>query len=102
MLTIFRRHLKSCPHTGRTYRRCECPIHVEGSLGGETIRRALDLTAWGAASNVIAQWNAAGAFGVAKEEPTQIEAAVTKYLDDARVRHLAEATLDKITTIFDR
>jgi integrase/recombinase XerD len=102
MLTIFRRHLKSCPHTSRTYRRCQCPIHVEGSLGGETVRRALDLTAWGAASNVIAQWNAAGAVGVVKEEPARIEAAVTKYLDDARARHLADATLAKLTTVFEK
>jgi integrase/recombinase XerD len=102
MLTIFRRHLKSCHHTSRTYRRCKCPIHVEGSLGGETIRRALDLAAWGAASSVIAQWNAAGTVGVVKEEPARIEAAVTKYLDDARARHLAEATLTKLTTIFEK
>jgi integrase/recombinase XerD len=102
MLTIFRRHLKSCPHTSRTYRRCRCPLHVEGSLGGETIRRALDLTAWGAALNVIAQWNTAGVVGVVKEEPARIEAAVTKYLDDARARHLAEATLTKLTTIFEK
>jgi integrase/recombinase XerD len=102
MLTIFRRHLKSCPQTSRTYRRCQCPIHVEGSLGGEAIRRALDLTTWGAASNVIAQWSAAGAVGVVREEPAQIEEAVTKYLDDARARHLAEATLTKLTTIFEK
>jgi hypothetical protein len=67
MLTILRRHLQCCPHTSRTYRRCQSPIHVQGSLGGETIRRALDLTAWAAASNVIAQWNAAGAVGVMKD-----------------------------------
>jgi hypothetical protein len=96
MLTLFRRHLKSCPHTSRTYRRCQCPIHVEGSLGGEPIRRSLDLTAWGAASNLITQ----GSVGAAIEEPTRIEMAVVKYLDDARARHLAEATVAKLTTVF--
>jgi hypothetical protein len=32
MLTIFRRHKKSCEHRqeGRSYRRCRCPISVEG------------------------------------------------------------------------
>jgi len=102
MLTLFRRHLKSCPHTSRTYRRCQCPIHVEGSLGGETIRRALDLTAWSAASNLISQWNAAGAIGAEPAEPTLIAVAVTKYLDDARARHLADATIAKLTTIFEK
>jgi hypothetical protein len=44
MLTLFRRHLKSCPQKSRRYRRCACPIQVEGSLGGETARRAMDQT----------------------------------------------------------
>ena len=73
MLTIFRRHLKSCPHASRTYRRCQCPIHVEGSLGGQAIRRDLDLTAWSAASDLVAQWNAAGRIGAVRAEPTPIE-----------------------------
>jgi len=102
MLTLFRRHLKSCPHTSRTYRRCQCPIHVEGSLGGEIIRRGLDLTAWSAASNLISQWNAAGEIGAAPAEPTLIDVAVTKYLDDARARRLADATIAKLTTIFEK
>ena len=44
MLIIYRRHLKSFPHrgNGRKYRRCQCPIHVEGFLGDEPIRRALN------------------------------------------------------------
>ncbi len=46
MLTIFRRHVKGCSHRSRRYRRCACPIHVEGSLAGEPIRKALDLSSW--------------------------------------------------------
>ena len=60
MLQIYRRHLKSCSHTSRSYRRCPCPIWVQGTLGGETIRRAMDVTSIEAASNLVAQWNAAG------------------------------------------
>ena len=37
-----------------------------------------------------------------KQEPARIDAAVTKYLDDARARHLAEATITKLTTIFEK
>ena len=35
MLTIYRRHLKNCDHCteGRKYRRCHCPIWVDGFLG---------------------------------------------------------------------
>jgi integrase len=75
---------------------------VEGSLGGEAIRRALDLTAWGAASDLIVRWNAAGHIGAENEEPPRIDAAIMKYLDDARARHLAEATISKLTTIFEK
>ena len=35
--------------TSSRYRRCICPIHVYGTLGGEKIRRALDLNSWEAA-----------------------------------------------------
>lgn len=102
MLQIYRRHLKSCSHTSRSYRRCPCPIWVQGTLGGETIRRAMDVTSIEAASNLVAQWNAAGAIGAVKQEPARIDDAVAKYLDDARARHLAEATITKLTTIFEK
>ncbi|HSY51463.1 MAG TPA: site-specific integrase [Thermoanaerobaculia bacterium] len=101
MLQIYRRHLKSCPHTSRSYRRCACPLWVQGTLGGETTRRALDVTSFDAASKLIAQWHAAGVIGGHKVEPPKIEVAVAKYLDDARARHLAQATITKLTTIFE-
>jgi hypothetical protein len=46
--------------TARGNRNCrlKCPIHVEGSLGGEEIRKGIDLTSWEAGSNLITQWNA--------------------------------------------
>jgi integrase/recombinase XerD len=102
MLTIYRRHLKSCPHTSRSYRRCACPIWVQGTLGRESVRRALDVTSFDAASKLVAQWHAAGTIGAHKVEPPRIEMAVMKYLDDARARHLAEATITKLTTIFEK
>jgi len=60
MLTIFRRHLKTCPHTSRKDRRCRCPIHVEGTLAGEPVRKALDLTSWEAAQTFVREWEATG------------------------------------------
>jgi hypothetical protein len=33
---------------------------VQGTLGGETIRKALDLTAWEAASDLVRGWESAG------------------------------------------
>lgn len=102
MLQIYRRHLKSGSHSSRSYRRCSCPIWVQGTLNGETVRRAMDVTSIEGASKLVIQWNASGAIGVLKEAPARIDAAVTKYLDDARARHLAEATITKLTTIFEK
>jgi hypothetical protein len=43
MLILYRRHKQSCAHRseGRNYRRCRCPIWVDGSLAGQEIRKAL-------------------------------------------------------------
>ena len=37
MLTTYRRHKKDCAHRaeGRKYRRCKCPIWVDGFLAGQ-------------------------------------------------------------------
>jgi hypothetical protein len=69
-LTIYRRHGKKCPYyrkarDARNNRACQsrCSIWVQGSLGGEYIRRALDLTYWEAAVDLIRSWEAAGRIG---------------------------------------
>ena len=44
MLTVYRRHLKTCRHRhkGRAYQGCECPVWVDGKLEGREIRKSLD------------------------------------------------------------
>lgn len=74
-LRLIRRHLKDCPQTSTTYRRCRCPIHVYGTLAGEKLRKALDQTSWEAASELITSWTASGEIGVVKvQAPTPREA----------------------------
>lgn len=90
MLTIFRGHLKSCPHTSRRSRRCRCPLHVEGTPAGEAIRKALDLTSWEAAQNFVPKWEATGRITRAT---VSVADAVEKYLADARARLLSEETV---------
>ncbi len=48
MLTLYRRHLPTCPHRteGRIYQKCQCPIHCDGMLGGRRIRGSLDTANW--------------------------------------------------------
>jgi hypothetical protein len=94
MLTIFRRHMRSCSHKSRRYRRCQCPISVEGTLGIDRIRKALDLTSWEAAENLIHEWNRAGKIGAEARKKQVVGDAVAKFLADARARQLREGTVE--------
>lgn len=93
MLTLFRRHLKKCPHQSRRYRRCSCPISVEGSLKGERIRKALDLTSWEAAENLVREWSARGALG-AEAHRLSPRVAAERFIADARARQLKPGTVE--------
>jgi hypothetical protein len=44
VLTIYRRHLKKCPHRhkGREWKKCACPLWVNGTLDGREIRHSLN------------------------------------------------------------
>ena len=55
MLTIYRRHRKKCVHRneGRKYRRCRCPITIDGFLSGQEIRKALDTCDWEKANKIV-------------------------------------------------
>jgi site-specific recombinase XerC len=76
--------------------------HVEGSLAGEKIRKALDLTSWEAAQELVRMWEAEG-----KVQPENkriaIRVAVQRYLEDAAARHLKEGTLRRLKVLlYDR
>src|ERR1700730_2045144 len=96
-LALYRRHLGSCPHVakGNRWTRCHCPFWVQGSIGGESIRRSLNTTNWTAASSVVHQWQAAGQIGVLKPEIPTVAEAVAKFLDEAAVRNLAATPIQK-------
>ncbi len=102
VLTIFRRHLKACPQSSRHYRRCQCPIHVEGSLRGEKVRKALDLTSWEAASDLINAWNASGQIGVVIQEIPTVKEAIEKFVADAQARNLKPESVKKIKDVIER
>lgn len=91
-LSLFRRHTKACGRTSRRYRRCSCPISVEGSLGGQKIRQALDQTSWEAAERQVREWTVAGRIGEA-DGPKTVGDAVTKFLEDCVARGVRPGTL---------
>jgi hypothetical protein len=62
MLTTYRRHVKKCRHRneGRKYRHCRCPIWVDGFIGGQEIRKSLDMRDREMAQDKIREWEADG------------------------------------------
>ena len=68
---------------------------MQGSIGGETIRRSLNTGNWTAASSVVHQWQSSGRIGVLKPELPSVTAAVEQFLEEAAVRNLAATTIKK-------
>jgi site-specific recombinase XerD len=62
MLSLWRRHVKDCPHRrkGRGYSKCSCPIWCDGEIDGKRIRKAMDTRDWARATRNLAKF----------EEPT--------------------------------
>jgi integrase/recombinase XerD len=101
MLTIYRRHRKECAHKseGRKYRRCRCPIWVDGFLGGQEIRKSLDTPDWQKAQDELRQWEAEGAIPSGDELMT-IEQAKIDFLADAKARKLKPSSIYRYTMLF--
>ena len=84
-LALYRRHLTECPHAskGNRWTRCQCPIWVQGSIGGEAVRRSMNTTNWTAASTSVHQWQSTGRIGVLKPELPSLAEAIQKFLKEA-------------------
>src|SRR5229473_5253600 len=102
MLTIYRRHRKNCKQRakGRRYRHCQCPIWVDGALGGKDLRESLKLRDWQRAQDLIREWEAENRRAVQQEHQVTIKDAHTKFIADAEARKLNDATLNKYRLLF--
>jgi len=102
MLTIYRRHRRSCRQRakGRKYRHCQCPIWVDGTLGEKEIRESLKLRDWPRAQDLIRQWEAENRRIIQQEKEVTIKEAHVKFMADAEARKLNEATLYKYRLLF--
>ena len=96
MLGIFRRHLKRCAHRpeGRRFRRCQCPVWVDGHLNGRGIHKSLGTRDWQKAQGIVRGWEAEGRLR-SRNEPVKIKEAWQKFLADAAARKLTEASIYK-------
>jgi len=103
MLITYRRHRKSFEHRreGLKYRRCRCPIWVDGYLAGREIRKSLGTADWQNAQDSVREWEADGSIAATAEtEPITIEQAKTEFLADAAARKLRSATIDRYKMLF--
>lgn len=109
VLTLYRRHLRGCSYFGKNRHArganacaARCPIWVQGTLRGESIRRSLNLRSWEAASDLIRGWDAAGTIGVVKPEVPSVKEAVQKFFLDAEARGLSRSTIGKLKNVLEK
>ncbi len=99
MLTIYRRHRKACSRRadGRAYRRCQCPVWVDGLLGGKEIRQSLRLRDWQKAQARIREWEAKDR--IEQDVRATVAEAWNRFLADAEARKLRAGTLGKYKSL---
>jgi integrase/recombinase XerD len=90
MLNLWRRHLKSCPHRVRTYKKCGCPIWVQGTLHGKWLKKSLDLRNWEGAQRLVRDWEAG-----ASAHSVPLKDACERFQSDCEARKLGSAQLGK-------
>ncbi|MGC1977401.1 MAG: tyrosine-type recombinase/integrase [Candidatus Sulfotelmatobacter sp.] len=101
MLRIYRRHRKSCEHRADgKYRRCRCPIWIDGFLGDQDIRKSLRVADWQKAETMRGEWEAAGVPATDIGEAISIAAAEKEFLADCESRKLKNSTVGRYRILF--
>jgi len=102
MLTIYRRHRKSCKHRirGRKHRHCQCPIWVDGFLSGKEIRESLKVRNWQKAQEQVREWEIEDRRTQRQQVRLTIASAHQKFMADAEARRLNQATPYKYRLLF--
>jgi hypothetical protein len=96
MLTIYRRHRKTCKHRakGRKHRHCQCPIWVDGFLAGKEIRETLKVRDWQRAHEIVREWEAEDRRAL-RPERKRIADTWKEFLADIEARRLHASTVRK-------
>jgi integrase len=92
MLTLYRRHKKTCPHTDRYLKQDahRCPVWVEGNVDGVYRRHSLKVSSWERAK-VLAQELERGREAIR----LTISEAFAKFISDCEARNLQPASVRK-------
>ena len=112
MLSVYSRHYPPCPSDDIDYKRCRCPKWINGILGsdGAFIRRSAKTRSWEKADDFkrkLEEEYEANQQGLEeasqpKPVPVTVKEAVSRFLNSKRNENLADSTLDKLTTIFEK
>ncbi|SRR6266852_3690560 len=96
MLTIYRRHRKSCRHRakGRRYRHCQCPIWVDGTLAGKDMRESLKVRDWQRTQEMIREWEAAER-RTSRPQRESLADSWKEFIEDMEARKLHDSTIRK-------
>lgn len=93
MLTLYRRHTLACGRADRYWKRCQCPMWVEGTLDRRYMRKSMHTQSWERAKGIVENWEKTGAPAARQDVPTwdeSIEAYLAECRDD---RDLSEKTV---------
>jgi integrase len=92
MLTLYRRHKQTCPHTDRYLKQDvhRCPVWVEGLANGVYLRRSLKVSSWEKAEQLRRELENG------KQTPKlTIKEAFEKYIAECIARNLSWSTISK-------
>src|SRR5256712_4358432 len=90
--------MKSCPHRVRTYKKCGCPIWVQGTLHGKWLKKSLDLRNWESAQRLVRDWESGHSKTV---ELSSVAKASDAFLRDCEARDLSSASIGKYRLLTD-
>jgi integrase/recombinase XerD len=90
--------MKSCPHRVRTYKKCGCPIWVQGTLHGKWLKKSLDLRNWESAQRLVRDWESGHSKTV---ELSSVGKACDAFIRDCEARNLSSASLGKYRLLTD-
>jgi len=112
MLSVYSRHYPPCPSSDINYKRCRCPKWINGLLGSEGpfIRRSAKTRSWEKAEDFKRKLEEEyeskekGLELASRPEATvvTVKESVARFLNSKRNENLADSTVDKLTTIFEK
>src|SRR6202008_418665 len=112
MVSVYSRHYPPFPSNDINYKRCRCPKWINGVLGSDSpfLRRSAKTRSWEKAEEfkreLEAEYEAKqyGAREVVALAPEKISVkdSVSRFISSKRNENLAESTLGKLKTIFEK